>query len=391
MATAGLEQSGLEHSGLGQWWLSVDRALLATLIALLCAGVLVSQIASPAIALRRGLDLYHFVNRQAGFALIGGAVLLAASFLSPLGVRRAALLVVLVALPALLLVLYAGPVINGSRRWLVFGGWQLQPSEFLKPALIVLFAWGLTQKRQRPEMPALLLSGGAVLASMALLIQQPDLGQTVLIGGVCLTLFYLAGRPMRELAIVGTAAVGGLVLFYLSFDHVRSRVDRHIDPSQTGGGDTYQIDKAIASFLQGGWLGRGPGEGVIKTKLPDAHTDYILAVIGEEYGAMACIALMLAFGFILARAGVHVWRQRDMEVRLASAGLALLLAGQSLFHIGVNSGILPTKGMTLPFISYGGSSLLGTCFAAGLLLALTRGKPQIVHERPVLILQASAA
>lgn len=386
MATEGLEQSGL-----GQWWLSVDRALLATLFALLCAGALVSQIASPAVALRRGLDLYHFVNRHAGFALIGSAVLLAASFLSPLGVRRTALAVAALALPALLLALYFGPVINGSRRWLVFGGWQLQPSEFLKPALIVLFAWGLTQKRERPEMPAFLLSGGAVLASMALLVQQPDLGQTVLIGGVCLALYFLAGRPLVELAGLSAAAAGALGLVYLSFDHFRSRVDRHIDPSQTAGGDTYQIDKAIASFLQGGWLGRGPGEGVIKTKLPDAHTDYILAVIGEEYGALACIALMLAFGFILARVAGHVWQQRDMEVRLASAGLALLLAGQSLIHIGVNCGLLPTKGMTLPFISYGGSSLLGTCLAAGLLIALTRGQPSAVRERPVLIVRASPA
>ncbi len=377
-----------DKSLLARWWFSVDWQLLAAMLALLAAGIMISLVASPAIALKRGAEAFFFVKRHIGFALIGCCLMFAASLLTPAGVRRWSLIVAGLALPAMALVLRFGPEINGAQRWLVFGGWQIQPSEFVKPALIVLFAWALADQRRHQQMPALWLASGLVLCAMGLLVLQPDVGQTILIGGVCLALCFLAGRSLPELCAILAVAAIALVIAYFSFDHVRTRVDSFRDPK---GGDTYQVDKAVASIVQGGWLGRGPGEGTLKTSLPDAHTDYVVAVVAEEYGALACLALLALFGFLVMRATLHVWRQHDPFARLAIAGLALLTSCQALINMGVSAGMFPAKGMTLPFISYGGSSLLGVCLAMGMLLALTRSQPGSSNARSVLFVPAGAA
>jgi cell division protein FtsW len=374
-----------DESRLTRWWFTVDRQLLALILILIGIGLVLSLVASPSIAIKRGLGSYYFVKRHMAFAGLGTILILLFSFASPVGIRRTALALTAVCLPALVLVLCLGPEINGAQRWLVFNGWQIQPSEFAKPAVVVLFAWALADQRRHPDMPALPIVSGLVISVMILMTLQPDMGQTVLVGLVCLTLYFLSGRPLRSLAVLLAAAALALVMAYITMDHVRSRVDRYFDRTA---GDTYQMDKARASFVQGGWLGRGPGEGTIKTALPDAHTDYILAVIAEEYGVVAGLGLLALFALILMRVIRHFWLQPEPEERLMMMGLALLVGLNALINIGVNAGLLPAKGMTLPFISYGGSSLLGSSIAMGMLLALTRRQPGTPQSRPIVLVHA---
>ncbi len=357
-----------DRSLLAEWWWTVSRQLLAAVLALLMVGFVLSLAASPAVAVRKGFDAYHFVERHAVFVLIGAAVMLAISMLRPIEVKRVSLVLAGFGAAGLLAVLLVGPEINGAQRWLVFGGQQLQPSEIFKPAFAVMVASLLSQPGVR-KLAALALAGGLLAASVLLLALEPDIGQALLLVIVWMGLFFLSGRPLKWMAgLLAIAAVLAAVA-YLGFGHVASRVDRFLRPAS---GDTYQMDRARESFVAGGWLGRGPGEGTIKSSLPDAHTDFIFAVVAEEYGVIACLLLVGLFGFIVWRAMAHTWSEPSPFVRLAVSGLVLLLAAQALINMGVNVGLLPAKGMTLPFISYGGSSMLGTSIALGFLLALTR-------------------
>jgi cell division protein FtsW len=273
-------------------------------------------------------------------------------------------------------VLAIGPVINGSQRWLIFAGQQLQPSELFKPAFAVLAAGLLAQADGRKPV-ALALSAGLLAVAVLLLALEPDIGQALLLTIVWIGLFFLSGRPLKWMLGILAVAVVLSALTYASFGHVASRVDRFIHPAS---GDTYQMDRARESFVAGSWLGRGPGEGTIKSTLPDAHTDFILAVVAEEYGVVACLSLLGLYAFIVWRAMAHNWSEPSAFVRLAVSGLAVLVAAQALINMGVNVGLLPAKGMTLPFISYGGSSLIGTSITFGFLLALTRRRPDMATD-----------
>jgi cell division protein FtsW len=372
--------SRAERSRLAEWWFSVDRVLLATVLVIAGTGMLLSLAASPAIALKRGLPTFYFVERHFLFATIALATMFAVSLLSPAQLRRLALLVLGTSLALMLLVLLTGQEINGARRWLHIGGYTLQPSEFAKPAFVILSAWLFAEAERRPDMPATSAAVALYLLFAALLVLQPDLGQTLLISLVWSALFFLANRPLKWFFLVLAALGAGLVAAYLGFGHVRWRVERFLNPAL---GDTFQTDRALRSFGEGGLLGKGPGEGTLKTALPDAHTDFIFAVIAEEYGVLACLVILGLFALIGSRVLLRQLREGDVFVRLSCSGLALLFVLQASMNMAVNVGLAPAKGITLPFISSGGSSMLGVGLLLGMLLGLGRRRADPASlERP---------
>jgi cell division protein FtsW len=364
--------SRADRSLLAEWWFTVDKTLLTVNLSLVAVGLVLSLAASPAVAVKKGLSPLHFVERHLIFAATGLVLLFAVSLLTPRGVRRLALVVFATAVAMMAMVLVTGQEINGARRWLRLGALSLQPSEFAKPAFAVLSAWAFSESQRRTDMPALAISGGLVVLFGVLLALQPDVGQLVLIGTVWIVLFLLSGRPLIWSALLAGLGAAGLASAYLGLDHVRHRVDQFIAPTPR---DYSQTARAMQSFVEGGFLGRGPGEGTIKTVLPDAHTDFIFAVIAEEYGVLACLMLVALFAFIVLRVLLRALAENDVFVRHAATALALLFGLQAIINMAVNIGLTPAKGMTLPFISAGGSSLLAISISMGMVLALTRWRP----------------
>jgi cell division protein FtsW len=268
---------------------------------------------------------------------------------------------------------YFGAEIKGARRWLVILGVNIQASEFLKPAFVILIAWLFGESAKRPEMPANSIALGLLVTVIALLVLQPDFGQTMLIALVWGALFYMAG--MRLVWVIGLAgaAGAGLIAAFFTVPHVAQRINRFLDPAS---GDTFNIDIATESFIRGGWFGRGPGEGTIKRVLPEGHTDFVFAVAAEEFGTALCLILVALFALIVIRALVKAMANDDPFIRFATAGLAMLFGMQSAINMAVNLHLMPAKGMTLPFISYGGSSLISLAYGMGMLVALTRERPR---------------
>lgn len=365
--------SRADRSRFAEWFWTVDHYLLAAFGLLLLAGVVFAFAASPPVAERIGVDTLYFVKRQAMFTVPALAIMLAGSLMSPRMVRRAALVVFGVSVVLLVATLFMGFETKGARRWIYIAGVSLQASEFLKPAFVILIAFLLSESGRRREVPGVLFAFVLFAICAALLIAQPDFGQTMLLGLVWAGLFFLNGISWLIIVALGLVGVVGLFAAYIFLPHVTTRVDRFLDPST---GDTYQIDAAIDSFLSGGWFGRGPGEGTVKRVLPDSHADFIFAVVGEEFGVIVCLLLVAVFAFIVIRGLIHASRDQDAFSRLATAGLVVLFGLQATINLAVNLHLMPSKGMTLPFISYGGSSLLSSAMTAGAILALTRRRPQ---------------
>ncbi len=361
--------SRADRSRLSEWWFTVDHVLIVAIAVLMLSGLVLSMAASPAVAVKKGFATFFFFERHLVFTAAGFCVMIALSFLTPSLVRRFAAVLLIGSLAALVWVLFDSPVINGARRWLSVGGFSLQPSEFAKPAFVVIAAWLFGEARRRPDMPALPIAIvlGGVLGG--LLVMQPDVGQTALMALMWGVMYLLAGLPLMGAAILGGLGVAGVVGAYFAFPHVQGRIDRFIHASHEANS---QVARAMESFSQGGFFGRGPGEGTIKTNFPDAHTDFIFAVVAEEYGAVACLGLACLFGFIVIKALVSAAREPRAANRIAIQGLAIMFGVQALINMGVNVGLLPATGMTLPFISVGGSSILAISVALGMLLALTR-------------------
>jgi len=365
--------SRADRTVLSEWWWTVDRALLAALCALMVIGIILCLAASPAVAARINIpDAFHFVNRQVLFLIPAVAVMIGTSFLSPRAIRRLSVVMFAVFFVLLLATLVFAPEVKGARRWLNIAGVTVQPSEFIKPAFVVLAAWLFSESARRPEMPAQTLAIGLLALVLAPLVKQPDFGQSLLITLVWATLFFLAGlRWIWMIGLVGLGAGGGFIA-YMTVSHVQKRINRFLNPDS---GDTYQIDAALNSFRNGGWLGTGPGEGTIKRMLPDAHTDFVFAVAGEEFGAILCLMILALFAFIILRALNRAMHEPDPFVRFAVTGLAMLFGLQASINMAVAVHIAPAKGMTLPFISYGGSSLISLAFGMGMLIALSRRRP----------------
>jgi len=364
--------SRAERGALADWFWTIDRFFLALFLFLMGIGFMLSFAASPAVAERIGLEPFHFVKRHAAFMIPSIGVMLGLSFLTPRQVRRTAIILLIVALAMMLLALFFGIEVKGSRRWVTLAGVSIQPSEFMKPAFVVVCAWLFAEHARQPEIPGNLFAIILFGIVAALLVAQPDLGQTILTTAVWGGMFFMAGMPWLWIIVLGVGGAGGLVTAYYVFPHVAGRIDKFL----TGEGDTFQIDTAREAIIRGDWFGQGPGEGIVKRIIPDAHTDFIFSVAAEEFGIVFCIALVAIFTVLVLRGLSHAYRERNDFNRFAVAGLVLQMGIQSIINIGVNLELLPAKGMTLPLISYGGSSMVAICVTAGFILALTRHRPE---------------
>jgi cell division protein FtsW len=367
--------SRLERTPFAAWWWTVDRLLLGAVLALVLGGIVLSLAASPPVASRLGLDPFYFVTRHVLYVIPAVAVMLGTSLLPPRHVRRLALVAFVLSILLVAATFHFGAEVKGARRWIVLFGINIQPSEFLKPSLVILIAWLFGESAHRPEMPANTIALALLAVAVTGLVLQPDFGQTMLVALVWGALFFLTGMRVIWVAGVGGAAVLGLGAAYLLIPHVAQRIQRFLDPSS---GDSFNIDQALESFQRGGWFGRGPGEGTVKRILPESHTDFVFAVAAEEFGIVLCLLFVAVFAFIVLRALRHARANEDAFTRFAIAGLAILFGLQSAINMAVNLHLMPAKGMTLPFVSYGGSSMISLAYATGMLLALTRGRPRAV-------------
>lgn len=360
-----------DTSLVGRWWWTVDRWTLAAIAALIGIGGVMVLAASPAVAERIHLDAFHFVRRQAVFLSLGAVIILGVSFLSTTGIKRLGLAMLAGGLVLTLLTLFIGPEIKGATRWISFGSLSLQPSEFLKPGFAVvtavLLAKGLEDGNRQGQLRSALLFG--VVAGLLLL--QPDVGMTFVVAAMWGVELFLAGLPLYLVVAVAGVMLGGGVGAYFAFEHVQLRVDRFFDPSAEG----YQVGRALQAFRDGGLFGVGPGEGHVKDVLPDAHADFVFAVTGEEFGMIACLVIVALFTFVVVRGFSRVFKHEDMFRVLAVTGLLVQFGLQALINMASTTNLIPPKGMTLPFISYGGSSTLSLAIAVGMVLALTRSRP----------------
>src|SRR5579871_1857328 len=336
-----------------------------------------SLAASPAVAVRIGLDPFHFFNHHVFFLLPSFIVLIGVSFMSPRQIRRAALIVFAISVVLIVATLLVGPEVKGSRRWITLIGINIQASEAAKPSFVVIAAWLFAESARRPEMPATSMALALLLTLVALLVMEPDFGQTMLILMVWGTLFFIAGMRMIWVAGLAGAAAAGLFGAYLLVPHVAGRIKRFMNPAS---GDTFQVDTAMEAFANGSWFGLGPGEGIAKRSLPDSHTDFVFAVAAEEFGIVLCLALLALFAFIVIRALSRAYSTEDMFARFSASGLAIMFGVQAAINMSVNLQLIPAKGMTLPFISYGGSSMVSLAYGVGMLLALTRERPRTEVE-----------
>jgi cell division protein FtsW len=381
--------SRAERTTFGEWWWTIDKIMLVAIAALMLAGVVLSLAASPPVAARIGLDPFHFVNRHILFLAPTIAVLIATSFLTPHQVRRVSLIVFFISVGLVVATILFGAEIKGARRWIVILGLNIQPSEFLKPAFVVLIAWLFGESSRRPEMPANTIALALLGLVIPLLVMQPDFGQTMLITLVWGALFFMAGMRMIWVFGLAATAAAGLVGAYFTVSHVAKRINRFLDPTA---GDSFNIAVALESFSRGGWFGPGPGEGTVKRILPEAHTDFVFAVAAEEFGVVLCLTLAALFAFIVIRALTKAMRNEDPFARFGAAGLAMLFGLQAAINMAVNLHLIPAKGMTLPFISYGGSSMISIAFGMGMLLALTRERPRAeLMANPNIMYAGSAA
>ena len=372
--------SRIRRGPVSNWWWSVDRWLLAAAMLLMGIGFLLSLSASSAATHRLRIDdSFHFVTRHAVFLGLAAATLIGTSFLSMRWARRLGLVLFAAMLVALMLLPFIGFSAKGATRWFSVGPFLLQPSEFLKPGFVIATAFLFAEGVRRPDIPANAMALGLVGLCGGLLVMQPDMGQTILIAGVWAAMFFMAGMPMMWIVALGGVGLLGLGAAYFTVDHFAQRIDRFV----TGTGDTFQVDRGIEAIQSGGWLGRGPGEGQVKYGLPDSHTDFIFSVAGEEYGILFAMVLVGLFAFLVIHGLRHAMAERDRFASLAVAGLVLAFGFQAFINIGVNLQLLPAKGMTLPFLSYGGSSMIAVALGLGFVLALTRRRSDH-YRRPSL-------
>ncbi|ANK80385.1 MAG: cell division protein FtsW [Rhizobiales bacterium NRL2] len=358
-----------DRSTLGRWWWTVDKFTLVAFVLLIGIGITLTLAAGPATAHRKGLDHFFFVQRQMIFLAPALAALVGLSILSVAQVRRLAIIGFALAFLATLATLFMGVDVNGATRWLRLGGLSVQPSEFIKPTFVVVTAWLIAAGRREPGgPPGVGISALLCLLIVGVLAMQPDIGMSLVVACVWAAQYFVAGMPMLLVGVLAAAGAGALFGAYHLFEHVRERFDRFLDPSA----ENYQVERALEAFEAGGLTGRGPGQGEVKYLLPDGHTDFVFAVAAEEFGALACVVGIALFALIVVRGLMRMRREDDLFVVLCCTGFLAMFGLQAAVNIGVNLNLLPTKGMTLPFISYGGSSLVALSIGAGFLLALMR-------------------
>ncbi len=359
-----------DTSVVGRWWWTVDRWTLAALIGLMGLGAVLIMAVSPSAANRiGGLSSFQLAERQAWFLCAALVIVVGASLLEPRALRRLAVLGLAVSLCLLVLTLMVGPEIKGATRWLGVAGLSFQPSEFAKPFFAVVVAWMLAAEKTERGVPGRCIAIALWAALVALLLLQPDVGQSFVVSVILGVEMFVAGLPLVWVGLMGVTAVAGLAGAYVALPHVTARIDGFFDPAA---GDRYQVERSIEAFANGGLFGRGPGEGTVKALLPDAHSDFIFAVAGEEFGLLACLVIVGLFAFVVLRGFSRLLQENNLFILFACTGLLAQFGIQALINMASALHLMPTKGMTLPFISYGGSSLIGLALAMGMVLALTR-------------------
>jgi cell division protein FtsW len=363
-----------DTSPLAEWWRTVDKGLIAAALMLLGAGIVLSLAAGPAAAAKLDIeDPFHFVYRQAGFVLAAIGILLGSSLLDPVWARRVCLVLFVLCFLLMAGLLLFGHEAKGATRWIRLWGTTFQPSEIIKPALVVLTAWLLAQRDKFPAGPWAPIAFAFYAVTVGLLLLQPDVGQSALVTAAFVIVFFVAGLPWIWVGVFAVLGAILPVLLYSIIPHVRFRIDSFLNPTDY---DTYQIDKARQAIERGGLFGAGPGEGTVKRVLPDAHTDFVYAVAGEEYGLVVLVLLTVAFAVIAIKGIMEASKQADIYQRAAGVGLYAIFGLQAAVNMSVNLSLIPPKGMTLPLVSSGGSSLLGSALTLGLALALTRRQPE---------------
>lgn len=355
-----------------RWWWTIDRWLLLTLVILMICGILASFSASPAVAMKLGLPSLFFVKRHAIMLLLSAFLMFLISFLNPRNIRYLSLLMYVTGLCLLVVTVFYGPEIKGAKRWISIGSFSLQASEFMKPSLAILSAWALASRK-------FLLSFALLLFVIVFLLLQPDLGMTVVMVGIWGAQVFVMGLPFIILGALILLGLGGFFCAYLFLPHVTKRIHQFIqgtDPT----GDMFQILQSLRAFDSGGVWGKGPGEGTVKHHIPDVHADFVFSVIGEEFGFFVCLFVASLFFFIVVRSLIKASSYSSLFLMLSIAGLSIQFGIQSFVNIASSLHIIPTKGMTLPFLSYGGSSCLALGIGMGMLLALTRKRHGIMED-----------
>ncbi len=361
-----------DESLFGRWWWTVDRWMIAAIIAILAMGAILALAASPAVAERIGLDTFYFAQRQfivLPFVLI---VMFAVSLLNRSGVRQLAVICFGLAVLLMIYTLVNGTEVKGATRWVTLASFSIQPSEFVKPSFAIIAAWMFSAWRLKEDFPGYMVAVGLYLTVVALLLMQPDVGMAILVSVVWGVQFFLAGLPMLLVLAIGIVFISGGFAAYFNFEHVQSRIDRFFDPASS---EAYQVMRSLEAFRNGGVFGRGPGEGHVKAVLPDAHADFIFAVAGEEFGLVMTLLIVALFLFVVLRGFGRAFKETDLFVQLAVAGLLVQFGLQAIINMASTLNLMPTKGMTLPFISYGGSSMMALAIGLGMVLALTRERP----------------
>lgn len=360
-----------DTSIIGRWWWTVDRWSLVALLCIIIVGVFMSFSASPSVAKRiAASDPYFFVKRH--LIMLGPAILVfcAVSMMNALHVRRMAFFLYGLSIVLLIATLLFGIEIKGAKRWLHLGGFSLQASELVKPSLAVLSAWMLAEKYRDAKFPGVILSLGFMGLAVMFLLLQPDLGMTCVVIATWLVQIFVAGLPIIWFVIMAGGGVAALIGAYFFMPHVSKRIDQFFSPQSTD--DLYQVNQSLEAFMQGGWIGCGPGEGVVKRHVPDAHADFVFSVIGEEFGLWMCLLIVGFYGVIIVRSLIRAVQSSSLFVLIGTTGLSIQLGVQAFINMASTLHLIPTKGMTMPFISYGGSSMLALGVGVGMLFALTR-------------------
>jgi cell division protein FtsW len=362
--------SRTDQSVIARWWWTVDRGMLICLMILMVLGVALVTSASPSVANRIGTDHAHFITRHIIFVIPSFFIMLGVSLLGHQWIRRVGTILFVTTILLMMLVPFIGPDIKGAQRWINIMGFSLQPSEFVKPAFAIVSAWLISHQKNNPAFRGNIFCALIYALVVFLLMSQPDFGMTTVLTLMFASQIIMAGLPLRYMFGMALLAVVGVICVYYSFDHVRIRMDKFLNPNGTA--DTYQVDKSLEAFANGGFFGTGPGQGTVKNTIPDVHADFIFAVSGEELGLLATLGLVGIYAFILMRGFGRLMESQDMFVVLAAGGILSMFGLQAFVHMGSSLHLLPTKGMTLPFISYGGSSILAMGFGMGVVLGLTR-------------------
>ncbi|NRB10122.1 MAG: putative lipid II flippase FtsW [Rickettsiaceae bacterium] len=360
-----------------RWWRIIDQQIIIALAILFCFSLMLVTTASPAVASRIGLTENYFSSRHFFYLLVATSLILFFSFFDRKWIKRFAIIGFLGSLAMLIMVKFNGYEVKGAKRWISIYGFSCQPSEFIKPFFAVVIGWILSLRYQE-EFPSFRISIFLYILVIFLLIMQPDFGMVVLLTAVTMVQFFAAGMPIIWFIVAIFSGIIGIITSYFFMPHVANRINSYLDPASS---ENYQVNKSILAFEHGGMYGRGPGEGAIKQTLPDSHADFIFAVAGEEFGAIICLMIISVFAFIVLRSLFRLLKEDDKFVQFAAIGLITQFGLQAIINIGVTLNLLPTKGMTLPFISYGGSSMFASSIAIGMLIGLTKRETSLIKYR----------